>query len=161
MPKREGNAKINRTGNNSMKIVVDANITVALFVNLPYSNKSESMFRLWRMQDAQLHAPALWPAEVASALRKMVAVGQMSFDDARLSLSHLEKFSIQVVLPDSDLLDRSLVWADRLNQIVAYDAQYVALAESLSAEFWTADQRLIQSLNHHNISWAHWVEEEP
>ena len=144
-----------------MKIVIDANITVALFVNLPYSHKSESMFRLWRMQGAQLHAPALWPAEAASALQKMVAVGQMSADDARLSLSYLEKFSIQVVIPDSDLLDRSLLWADRLNQMVAYDAQYVALAETLSAEFWTADQRLIQSLSHHNISWAHWVEEEP
>lgn len=142
-----------------MKIVVDANITVALFVNLPYSPQSERLFRLWRKQDVQLHAPALWPAEVVSALRKMVSVGQMSSDDARLALASLERIPIQVVLPDPDLLDLSLVWAGRLNQAVAYDAQYVALAENLSAEFWTADQRFINSLEHLNISWAHWVEE--
>ncbi len=58
-----------------MNIVVDANITVALFVNLPYSSQSEQLFRLWRKQDVHLHAPALWPGEVVSALRKMVSVG--------------------------------------------------------------------------------------
>jgi predicted nucleic acid-binding protein len=142
-----------------MNVVVDANITVALFVNLPYSLKSEQLFRLWRKQDVLLFAPALWPAEVASALRKMVSVGQMSSDDARLALASLERFPIQVVLPDSGLLDLSLVWAGKLNQTVAYDAQYVALAENLSAEFWTADQRLIGSLHHLNIQWAHWVED--
>ena len=142
-----------------MNIVVDANITVALFVNLPYSPQSERLFRLWRKQDVQLHAPALWPAEVVSGLNKMVSVGQMSSDDARLALASLERIPIQVVLPDPGLLDLSLVWAGRLNQAVAYDAQYVALVENLSAEFWTADQRLLNSLEHLNISWAHWVDE--
>ena len=141
-----------------MNIVVDANITVALFVNLPYSSQSEGLFRLWRKQDVQLHAPALWPAEMVSVLRKMVAVGQMSSDDARLALASLERIPIQVTLPDLGLLDSSLLWADRLNQTVSHDAQYVALTESISAEFWTADQRLINSLEHLNIPWAHWVE---
>lgn len=141
-----------------MNIVIDANITVALFVNLPYSLQSEQLFRLWRKQDIRLFAPALWPAEVVSALHKIVSVGQMSSDDARLALASLEHIPIQVVLPDSSLLDQSLVWAGRLSQTVAYDAQYVALAENLSAEFWTADQRLINSLQHLNIRWAHGVE---
>jgi len=142
-----------------MNIVVDANITVALFVNLPYSLQSEKLFRLWRTQDVQLHAPALWPVEVVSALRKMVSIGQIDSDDARLAIANLERFPIQVVLPDSALLDLSLVWAGRLNQTVAYDAQYVALAENISAQFWTADQRLLNSLQHLDIQWAHWVEE--
>lgn len=155
MPKRAGNLSANRPETNAMDIVVDANITVALFVNLPYSSQAERLFRLWRAQDVQLHVPALWPAEVVSALRKMVSIGQMSSDDARLALASLERVPIQVILPDSGLLDLSLIWADRLNQAVAYDAQYVALAESLSAEFWTADQRLINSLHHLNMSWVH------
>ena len=142
-----------------MNIVVDANITVALFVNLPYSPQVEQVFRLWRKQDVHLHAPALWPAEVVSALRKMVSVGQLGSDDARLALASLERIPIEVVMPTPGLLDLSLVWADRLNQTVAYDAQYVALAEDLSAEFWTADQRLLNSLQHLSIPWAHWVED--
>ncbi len=83
----------------------------------------------------------------------------MSSDDARLALASLGRFPIQVNLPDSGLLDLSLVWAGKLNQTVAFDAQYIALAEHLSAEFWTADQKLINSLQHLKIQWAHWVEE--
>jgi predicted nucleic acid-binding protein len=140
-----------------MNIVVDANITVALFVNIPYSSGAERLFRLWRQQDEQLFVPALWPAEVTSALRKMVSANQMSSDDARLAIASLGRFPIQVIIPDADLMDSSLVWAGKLSQTVAYDAQYIALAENLPAEFWTADQRLFRSLQQLGISWAHWV----
>lgn len=142
-----------------MNIVVDANITVALFVNLPYSSQSEYLFRSWRKQNVQLIVPALWPAEVVSTLRKMVVVGQIGFDDAHLVLANLERFPIEVVLPDSALLDLSFVWAGKLNQTVAYDAQYVALAEKLAAELWTADQRLSNILRNLKIAWAHGIEE--
>jgi predicted nucleic acid-binding protein len=140
-----------------MNIVIDANITVALFVNLPYSSQAEHLFRLWRQQDIELFAPALWPAEVISALRKVVTAGQMDSDDARLALASLERFPIQVIIPDAALMDSSLIWAERLDQAVAYDAQYIALAESLAAEFWTADQRLLRSIRRWNVNWTHWV----
>ena len=140
-----------------MNIVIDANITVALFVNLPYSSQAERLFRLWRQQDIELFAPALWPAEVISALRKVVTAGQMGSDDARLALASLGRFPVQVIVPDTNLMDSSLMWAEKLNQTVAYDAQYIALAESLAAEFWTADQRLILSLQRMHVSWIHWV----
>jgi predicted nucleic acid-binding protein len=140
-----------------MNIVIDANITVALFVNLPYSSQAERLFRLWRRQDIELFAPGLWPAEVISALRKVVTAGQMGSDDARLALASLERFPVQVIVPDAALMDSSLLWAEKLNQTVAYDAQYIALAESLAAEFWTADQRLIRSLQPMHVNWIHWV----
>ena len=140
-----------------MNIVIDANITVALFVNLPYSAQVERLFRLWRREAAELFAPALWPAEVISALRKVVTAGQMGSDDARLALASLKRFPIQVIIPDAALMDSSLIWAERLDQTVAYDAQYIALAESLAAEFWTADQRLLRSIQRLNVNWTQWV----
>lgn len=140
-----------------MNIVIDANITVALFVNLPYSSQAERLFRQWRRQDVELFAPALWSAEVISALRKVVTAGQMGSDDARLALASLERFPVQVIVPDAALMDSSLLWAERLDQTVAYDAQYIALAESLSAEFWTADQRLLHSVQRLHVNWAYWV----
>jgi predicted nucleic acid-binding protein len=142
-----------------VSVVIDANITAALFIKLPYSLHSERLFRIWHNQGVEIFAPAPWPAEVVSALVKMISVGQISSDDARLALASLEHFSIQVILPDSGLLDRSFLWASRLGQIVAYDAQYLTLAESLQAEFWTADRRLFTTLERLNISWAHWVGE--
>ena len=138
-----------------MKIVIDANITVALFVNLPYSGLAEYIFRLWRKQGVELYAPGLWQVEIVSVLRKVVSLGQMSSDDARYSLASLDKLQVEIVHPDRNLLEQSFLWAERIGQKVAYDAQYLALAEALQADFWSADQRLISTLQARQIPWAH------
>ncbi len=143
-----------------MPVVVDANITVALFIRLPYSDQADALFRHWRTQGTALHAPALWPAEVVSALRKMVAVGQIAEEDAGSALAALARMPIQVHLPDAKLLEASLVWAGRLGQPVAYDAQYMALAEDLGAELWTADESLFAAGEKLELPWVRWVGEE-
>lgn len=50
-------------------------------------------------------------------------------------------------------------WSVRLGQHVAYDAQYLAHAEELDADFWSADHKLVNTLHHLNFLWAHWVGE--
>ncbi len=72
------------------------------------------------------YTPALWPSEVISTLRKGVAAGQMTEEDARQSVAGFALLPVQVVLPEAKLLQASLDWAGRMGQIVAYDAQYVA-----------------------------------
>jgi predicted nucleic acid-binding protein len=62
-----------------------------------------------------------------------------------------------VVEPDGDLLKNSLVWAEKIPQAVAYDAQYLALAESLKADLWTADRRLFNSVQQAGVNFAHWL----
>lgn len=81
------------------------------------------MFLAWRRQKTSLFAPALWPAEVTSALRKAVAAQQMNAEDALLAISLLPELGVRVYLPDAELLQASLRWAERLGQMVAYDAQ--------------------------------------
>lgn len=142
-----------------MEIVIDANITVALFVHLPYSDQAETLFRRWRTQGIQLYAPALWPSEVVSTLRKVVAAGQMTEEDARQSVAGFVLLPVRVVLPEAKLLQASLDWAAKLGQIVAYDAQYVALAEQLQAEFWSADHKLYKALKKLALPSVHWVGE--
>ena len=142
-----------------LDIVIDANITVALFVRLAYSEQAEALFRSWRTGAIQLHAPALWPPEVASALQKMVSVGQLTIDDSRLSIAAWSRLPVQVTIPDAELMDTSLAWAAKIGQVVAYDAQYLALAERLQAEFWTADRRLYAATQNIKIPWVHWVGE--
>ena len=43
------------------------------------------------------------------------------------------------------MYDRALALALGLNQSSAYDTAYLALAESLSCEMWTADRRFARS----------------
>jgi len=54
----------------------------------------------------------------------------------------------------STQLRLAFVWTRRLKRAVAYDSFYLALAESLGCDLWTADQRL-----HHAVDapWVHLV----
>ncbi len=123
-------------------VVIDANIAVALLVERPWSALVEQAMMAWRGQKVRLYAPALWPSEVASALRKAVYLRQMDQEDALQAITLVEKWGVQVTMPDTGLSRNSLVWAERLGQAVAYDAQYLALAEHLKADFYTADKKL-------------------
>ena len=56
---------------------------------------------------------------------------------------------------DSLLLDAYEI-AGRFNLPRSYDAQYLALAERLACDFWTADRTLVNSLQT-GFSRAHWL----
>jgi len=90
------------------------------------------------MTTNDLAAPELIDLEVAQALRRLVRSRVLT--DARAA-SALNYFgSIPVVrAPHLPLLER--IWAHR-NNLSAYDAAYVALAEELETTLLTGDRRL-------------------
>jgi predicted nucleic acid-binding protein len=88
--------------------------------------------------DASLHAPHLLDVEVAQVLRRFVAQGEVPEARARQALAALadlplERYSHTILLPR--------IWALRQN-LSAYDAAYVALAEVLGATLLTRDTRI-------------------
>jgi predicted nucleic acid-binding protein len=88
-----------------------------------------------------LLAPALLDTEVAQALRGRVRGGKMGAGSAAGALADLASLPIQRcdAVP---LLAR--IWELRDN-LTAYDATYVALAELLGAVLITADSRIVKS----------------
>jgi predicted nucleic acid-binding protein len=89
----------------------------------------------------QLHAPHLIDSEVANALRRQVANQQVHEDVAWAALDALRRLGM-TRYPVFALLDR--VWQLRDN-LSAYDASYVALAELLGCPLLTADARLARA----------------
>jgi predicted nucleic acid-binding protein len=71
-----------------------------------------------------------------------VAAGKLRQDEAVAAISRLLAFDVQAVVPTMELHRKSLIWAERLSDFVAYDSAYLALAEQLDAPFWTADRKL-------------------
>jgi predicted nucleic acid-binding protein len=138
-------------------IVIDANIGVALAVNLPYSHLAERQIGHWREAKESVLVPVLWQYEVVSALRKAVASSLLSGDEVMAALADLFKLGIHHVDPTLDQHRLALSWASRLNQVVAYDAQYLALAEMTGSEFWTADKRLAQGAQFVGATWVSWL----
>lgn len=53
--------------------------------------------------------------------------------------------------------DRALILASRSDLPATYDAHYLALAEELDCEFWTADKRLARATNG-AFPWLHLVD---
>jgi predicted nucleic acid-binding protein len=125
-----------------VKIVLDANLLVALAVPTDYSERAAAEMNRWLLGGVDLYAPVLWSYEAASALRKFVAAGKLRQDEAVAAIGRLLAFDVQAVAPTMELHQKSLIWAERLSDFVAYDSAYLALAEQLGAPFWTADRKL-------------------
>ena len=143
-----------------MSLVVDANLIVAIALPLPFSDSSHKRLATWKQAGEPILAPVLWEYEVISALRKAIYYGWLTLEEAGIALRQIMDLNIQSVPPSKDLHWEALVWAKQLGQVRAYDAQYLALADQIGAEFWTADQRLASAAHQSDIGWVHWVGEE-
>lgn len=111
-------------------IVLDASAAVTGLLNEGPARHS--------LATEQLHAPHLIDSEVASGLRRQVASGRIRADDGWTALAAWRRLGLtRYAMPG--LLER--VWELRQN-FSAYDAGYVALAESLGCSLVTADARI-------------------
>jgi len=88
-----------------------------------------------------LEVPAIFTAEVASGLRKLVARGKIEPDAAREGLARVLA-TARIEHPFDPFAERA--WELR-NNMTVYDAWYVALAESLDTELLTTDRRLARA----------------
>ncbi|WP_301546734.1 type II toxin-antitoxin system VapC family toxin [Gordonia sp. X0973] len=116
-------------------MVLDASVVVELLLNLPLA---EDVRRRIAASTVQLHAPQLLTIEVLQVLRRRVAAGSTTTEEANRALELFEE--LDVSYHDHALLARR-VWALRGN-LTAYDAAYVALAELLDVPLLTADAGL-------------------
>ena len=80
------------------------------------------------------------PVEVANALHRRVVRAEMSVHDGVRLIEGLLSSGLELY-ETPHLHGRALELANRLNQGAVYDALYLALAENLSCDLWTADER--------------------
>ncbi len=122
-------------------IVVDASVVVEVLLRVPGAERLQA-----RLAGAgeRLCAPALLDVEVAQALRRYAARGELGAERGQEAIELLAAFPL-VRYPHAPLLAR--IWELRSN-LTAYDAAYVALAEALRAPLLTADARLAGAPGH-------------
>lgn len=114
-------------------IVVDASAALSALLN-----SGEARRALGRQQ---LHVPHLVDSEVASGLRRRTHAGQVEPQQAWTALRVWQRLGV-TRYPMVALLPR--VWELRDN-VSAYEASYVALAEFLGCDLITADARLARA----------------
>ena len=123
-------------------IVVDASALVEALLRTPTADAIE--MRLFGARET-LHAPHLLDIEVTQVIRRYAATGEIDQERGRAALVDLGDFPLRRY-PHGFLLPR--VWELR-NNLTAYDAVYIALAEILDAPLLTRDRRLAAASGHH------------
>jgi predicted nucleic acid-binding protein len=126
-----------------MSVVLDANFLVALITQHPLRTSAYGLFQQWLDQKVELHAPKLIHYEVTSALTQLIGSGILSKNTLSDACSELLQFPITY---HSQLVEPRIVEiALSLGRRSAYDAAYLALAETLAAELWTLDGPLYRN----------------
>jgi predicted nucleic acid-binding protein len=123
-------------------LVLDASFAFRLIVPGPRQNAYESLMTGWKRDGYESCAPTLWVYEMTLALCKVVRLGQLSVDDGRRALAQSQRLHLHLIPTDDAQARLAFDWTFRLNRTAAYDSFYLALAETLGCELWTADQRL-------------------
>jgi predicted nucleic acid-binding protein len=119
-------------------IVLDASAAICVLLNSPGQTAANLRHRL---QDERLHAPHLIDLEVTQTLRRLVLSGGLTVQRADDALNDLAQFPI-ARYPHHPFIAR--IWQLRSN-VTAYDAAYIALAESLNTPLLTLDARLARA----------------
>lgn len=121
-------------------IVVDASAAVDWLLQTPAGHRIED--RLYAHHES-LHSPHVLDLEVTQVLRRLTRQGIISGGRAESAVRDLVDLRIRRY-PHFMFLSR--IWEFR-NNLSAYDAAYVVLAEELKATLITRDGRLASALS--------------
>ena len=135
-------------------VVVDASVAVKWLLKEDRSDEARSLAQLWESRGVRMAAPYFMPAEVSNALHRRVILNEMSAEEAVVLIEVLLASGVELHSPPG-LYTRALELASMLGQGAVYDSNYLALAQVLGCEYWTADRRFYRGASAvvQNVRW--------
>ena len=125
-------------------VVVDASVAVKWVITEVLSQEALALLRSWGRDGITAITPYLMAAEVSNALHKRVISQELSVAAASDLMETLLASGIE--LRETPLIHvRAIQLASELGQRAAYDSHYLALAEELDCDLWTADARFYRA----------------
>lgn len=125
-------------------ICVDASLAVKWILQEELSDRARALYRAHLRTNELIVAPSLLLFEVTNIVRQQMRRERaMSLFAASRALEDFLAFKVEIHAPPG-MHALALKFADANGLPAAYDAHYLALAELLGCEFWTADVRLLR-----------------
>lgn len=137
-------------------LVVDASFTFKLLLPGPSQAAIHRLMTEWENDGYTLYAPTLWIYETTSALCNMIRLSNLAPDKGLRALALAQGLGVQLISPDDAQTRLAFDWTVRLRRAAAYDSFYLALAETLRCELWTADERLRNAVDQ---PWVRWIDD--
>lgn len=136
----------------STTVCVDASV-ILRYVLQPENASIQKLWQSWMEDEVSLVAPSLLFYEVTNALyqqqRNKILSTETIWETLELSL----ELPIALI-NEANLHLKAREIAMRYNLPATYDAHYLALAEWMDIELWTADQRLVNTLKPFKVKWV-------
>jgi predicted nucleic acid-binding protein len=132
-------------------ICVDAGLVIRLVAD-PADVTVHQLWDGWSADNQRIAAPTLLFYEVANALHQYQRHGLLSGNSARLAQAAALDLPIEL-FASASLHRRALQLAQTLSLPATYEAHYLAVAEQLEAELWTADRRLFEAVGQ-SLPWV-------
>jgi predicted nucleic acid-binding protein len=142
-------------------LVIDASVVIKRLIREDHSDRAHALFTDTLLAGRTLFAPPLLPSEVTNVLFQRTRRQQntISSGQADGALSLFLTLPIHLEAPP-DLYPRALHFARASGQRATYGCVYVALAEILGVELWSADERLVRSTSP-VAPWVRWIGDYP
>lgn len=136
-------------------VVVDASFALKLVLPEDYSERVRQVWESWVKKGTDISAPYLLTYEVVSVLRNKVFRGELSPEEGEAALLAMKAQGIRLLHAEG-LEQASWDLAKEFNRPAAYDTSYLALAQILDCEFWTANAKLKNAVrgNLHHLRWV-------
>lgn len=142
--------------NKSLTVCIDASI-VLRYTLQPDNAPIKKLWDAWISKEARLVAPTLLYYEVTNGLYQQQKNKLLSPEIIWQSLEVALQLPIQLI-NEANLHLRAREIAMQYNLSATYDAHYLALAEWMDVDLWTADMRLVNTLKPFKVNWVKGVE---
>lgn len=142
---------------NTKCTVVDTSIVIKWAIKEEYTDLALALLADWTGNGTIILAPALLSYEATNVFHQRIRRDAYPFEDARRALDEIIYELIVFDFASTPALHiRAIQLSQQFALPAAYDAQYLALAESKQCEFWTADRRLWNSIRD-KLPWVRWL----
>jgi predicted nucleic acid-binding protein len=138
----------------SQRNVVDASVAVKWLLDEPGTDHAMRLLEGWAEEHSEIVAPSLLVVEVGNVLLQRTRRGQLDAAQLEVALRGLGDIPIAIVAETAASTTNALTLAHAFGLSALYDAIYLQLAKDLECAFWTADQRLVHSLQG-KLAWVH------
>ncbi len=126
-------------------VCVDASFALKLVLDEPESARVSELWAAWIEAGVEIVAPYHLIFEAVSVIRNNVYRKNLSAESGELAFKAFLAQDIRLLTPQ-ELHQQAWTLAARFNRPTMYDVYYLALAERLNCDVWSADRRLYNAV---------------